>query len=292
MSDLSEEALSSWQVNARFWDAGVGLHGNKYWQRLQKPSLERLLGAHLQRPDARALDLATGNGLCARRMAGQGASVIATYGCDAMLEMARKHRDHHRGVREISIAKLDVTRATDFEQFVEGDEFDIVLMNMAMMDVATLEPLADAIPRLLKKDGVFVVTTLHPAFFTSTHSNTVNVSFDPRTGEQDIIRSKTIAEYLHVKPARGVAVIGQPAKQVPALEANNRDVTLICSPAKLYFHRPLHEILGTFFRRGLVLDALEEPGFTEEDGVPERLEATANFVQLPTLMSLRFRRES
>ena len=32
--------------------------------------------------------------------------------------------------------------------------FDIVLMNMALMDVATLDPLAEALPKLLKKDGV------------------------------------------------------------------------------------------------------------------------------------------
>lgn len=32
--------------------------------------------------------------------------------------------------------------------------FDIVLMNMAIMDVATLDPLADALLKLLKKDGV------------------------------------------------------------------------------------------------------------------------------------------
>lgn len=32
--------------------------------------------------------------------------------------------------------------------------FDIILMNMAIMDVATLDPLADALLKLLNKDGV------------------------------------------------------------------------------------------------------------------------------------------
>jgi hypothetical protein len=32
--------------------------------------------------------------------------------------------------------------------------FDIVLMNMALMDVAELEPLAAALPKLLNRDGV------------------------------------------------------------------------------------------------------------------------------------------
>lgn len=33
-------------------------------------------------------------------------------------------------------------------------EFDIIFMNMAIMDVATLEPLARNLPNLLAKDGV------------------------------------------------------------------------------------------------------------------------------------------
>lgn len=32
--------------------------------------------------------------------------------------------------------------------------FDIILMNMALMDVSDLDPLAAALPKLLNKDGV------------------------------------------------------------------------------------------------------------------------------------------
>ena len=37
---------------------------------------------------------------------------------------------------------------------IERDGFDIVITNMAIMDIETLDPLAAALPRLLKKDGV------------------------------------------------------------------------------------------------------------------------------------------
>lgn len=59
---------------------------------------------------------------------------------------------------------------------------------------------------------------------------------------------------------------------------------------QFYFHRPVHELFGVFFKRGLVMDALEEPNFTEEDAVPERLYATANFTQFPALMAFRFKK--
>ncbi|KAK5987958.1 hypothetical protein PT974_12094 [Cladobotryum mycophilum] len=272
LSELGKEALASWEDNAEFWDSGVGEQGNKYWKRLQEPSLQRLLGENLKHQDCRALDLATGNGLCSRWLAKHGATVTATDGTSGMLEQARKYS---AGADRISFSKLDVTDANDFVPFVEKAAetggFDIVLMNMAIMDVSTLDPLADALPKLLKKDGVFVATMLHPVFFTSTYSRNVEVKFDPETGELEVIRSKVIKEYLDVKPAKGVAVVGQKSKQI-------------------YFHRPLHELFGVFFKRGLLMDALEEPGFTEEDKVPERLESTANFVQFPALMSLRFRR--
>ena len=37
---------------------------------------------------------------------------------------------------------------------MKRDGFDLVIMNMAVMDVPTLEPLADALPKLLKKGGM------------------------------------------------------------------------------------------------------------------------------------------
>ncbi|KAL7809689.1 S-adenosyl-L-methionine-dependent methyltransferase [Trichoderma aethiopicum] len=275
-SNLAKEALSTWETNAEFWDSGIGETGNKYWKQLQRPSLERLLGPTLSKKSGRsALELATGNGLCARWLADNGASsIIATDGTFGMLEQASKYMDEDKAGK-ISFRKLDVTEEGDFvplvEKAAEIGGFDVVLMNMAIMDVATLDPLANALPKLLSKDGVFVATLLHPVFMTSTYSRTVEVTYDPQTGDQIITRSKSIREYLHVKPSKGVFVVGQETRQY-------------------YFHRPLHELLGVFFKRGLILDALEEPSFTDEDGDSGKAYATVNFPQLPPILSLRFRR--
>ncbi|KAL7793077.1 S-adenosyl-L-methionine-dependent methyltransferase [Trichoderma ceciliae] len=273
--NLSQETLSTWETNAEFWDSGIGEQGNKYWKKLQEPSLQRLLGPSLSKQGCAALELATGNGLGARWLADNGAaSIIATDGTFGMLEQAKKYMNAQRAGK-ITFRKLDVTDANDFAPLVEKAAeiggFDIVLMNMAMMDVATLDPLADALPKLLKKDGVFVGILLHPVFFTSTFSRNIEVTFNPKTGDQEIIRSKSIREYLHVKPAKAVFTDGQETRGYS-------------------FHRPIHELFGIFFKRGLAMDALEEPSFTEEDAEPKRLESTANFTQLPALLSFRFRR--
>jgi len=51
----------------------------------------------------------------------------------------------------------------------------------------------------------------------------------------------------------------------------------------------MHELFAPFFRAGLVLDALEEPAFTEADSIDERVEATSNYTQIPPILSFRMR---
>jgi hypothetical protein len=60
----------------------------------------------------------------------------------------------------------------------------------------------------------FVATVLHPAFVTSNASRHLEVRNNPETGELEIIRGKIIREYMSVPPYKGVAVPGQPQKQV------------------------------------------------------------------------------
>lgn len=153
---LSARALAAWETIAAHWDATITAHGNKYWRRLQEPSLTRLLTPALSSGSCRALDLATGNGLCARWLRAKGASsVLAADGSEAMLDMARGYGDEGRGIR---FRKVDVTSGEDLGALVEEEAhggFDVVLMNMAIMDVADLEPLAKALKGgLLARGGV------------------------------------------------------------------------------------------------------------------------------------------
>lgn len=62
--------------------------------------------------------------------------------------------------------------------------------------------------------GRFVATLLHPVFFTSGAARNIDVRFDPVTGECKVVRTKVIEEYMSVPPAMGIAVPGQPVKQV------------------------------------------------------------------------------
>lgn len=112
---LGDVALDSWETNATYWDDSIGRDGNIYWEKLQEPSLRRFLGDYLN--GQRALDLATGNGLCARWLAKRGAVVTATDGSENMLQIARSRtREEEYGM--IAFEKLDVTQMEDFDRFI------------------------------------------------------------------------------------------------------------------------------------------------------------------------------
>ncbi|RYO85908.1 hypothetical protein DL762_004987 [Monosporascus cannonballus] len=216
MSALSfhQESIESWDANAEFWDNGVGEQGNKYWKALQLPTLKRMIQV---KAGSKALDLATGNGLAARWLASEGASVLATDGSEKMLGRAKLRHSAVFG-DSISYRQLDVTDIAAFEALerdpVVAGGFDIILINMAIMDIATLEPMAESLPRLLKKDGVFVATLLHPVFWTSGATRNIKITDDAATRESVVVRGKMIRKYLDVPPTRGVALYGSPAPQV------------------------------------------------------------------------------
>ncbi|KAK0634101.1 S-adenosyl-L-methionine-dependent methyltransferase [Immersiella caudata] len=276
VGETNRESLSVWNDIATYWDTNYGKDGNLYWKALQEPSIERLLAdkfAEAKTGEVRALDLATGNGIVARLMAGRGVHVLATDGSDEMLKIAAGHVE--KGMK-VAFRKLDVTSDEDFERLIGEEEqassagFDIVTINMAIMDIPTIDPLARALPKLLAKDGVFMATILHPVFTTNNAARKIEIAFD-KDGNQRVTRSKVITKYLSVPPYKGWAVPGQPKMQ-------------------LYFHRPMGELFSTFFRSGLAMDGMEELAFTEEHASRDRLEASVNYTQLPMILSWRMRR--
>jgi hypothetical protein len=122
--------LSTWQTNATFWDQIMGPSGNDYYKDLELPSLKRMAAIT---GDERALDLATGNGLVARWMVGEGVKeVVATDGSENMLELAEKRwaeeveakgkgtGDGEDGKR-LSFQLLDVTDEVKMEEFVKRE---------------------------------------------------------------------------------------------------------------------------------------------------------------------------
>ncbi|KAJ0413543.1 S-adenosyl-L-methionine-dependent methyltransferase [Aspergillus carlsbadensis] len=271
-------SLTPWEKFASTWDEGMGDEGNDYFRYLELPILEKLIrpaeGFH-------ALDLATGNGLVARWLAQRGAaSVVATDGAPAMLEYAKARTEGSIFADRISYHGLDVTSQESWDEFVgsnlratEGG-FDVITMNMALMDIQDLEPLAKALRRLLKPNGCFVATLLHPIFFTSGASRQILVHEDSETGEHSIERSIVMTRYWNVPPAKQMVFPGK------------KDET------PYMYHRPLHQLFTPFFEAGLAMDALEETNFDESFRDPVREHSSKNFTEFPKIIGFRMRRVS
>lgn len=258
-SDLPVREI--WEANAEFWDDHIGPEGNAFHRRLVAPVQLDLL--RLQ-PGERVLEVACGNGQFARQMARLGARVVATDLSRRFIQRARRHTAE-AGITTVTYAVAD---ATDEAQLLAlGTEpFDAAVCTMALMDMAAIEPLARSLPRLLRPNGRFVFTVLHPCFNNPTaqlFAETVDVET-----RVTVRRGVKVTGYLNLPPQRGIGISGQPE-------------------AHYYFHRPLSELLEPFFRAGFVLDALREPAFPAE-GASGELSWDA-LPQLPPVLAARLR---
>ena len=184
--------------------------------------------------------------------------------------LPRGYRAQERGQQTGYPIQYQVVDATDESALLALGEshYDALVCTMAIMDIPTVVPLYRAARRLLRAAGRMVIATAHPAF------NSVNpVFFAELVDESGTLvthKGLKLEAYLDVQPQKGTGTPGEPAPHY-------------------YFHRPLHQLLGEAFRAGLVLDALEEPGFTKEDADNAPPLSWRVVRQLPPVLTCRLR---
>ena len=149
------QANDAWNRNAEFWNECMG-EGNDFFNILLWPAVERLLKPQ---PGERLLDVACGNGLTSRRLATAKARVTAFDISAAMIAIAAGHP----GLWNIDYRVVDATNREALLDLGAG-AFDGAVCNMALMDMAEIEPLMTALAVLLKPGGRFVLSVLHPCF--------------------------------------------------------------------------------------------------------------------------------
>ncbi len=234
------------------------MEAGRTWQRtLIQPAVERLL---MVEPGEQVLEIGCGNGEFARRMTALGATVLATDFSEGMLERARAHGGG------VGYRLADATQLKELLALGAAGSYDACVCNMAIMDMAAVEPLAKAVQILLRAGGRFVFSIQHPAF-NSTGTARVVEEIDDAQGVH-FVHSVKISKYIHPRVGRGTALGGQPE-------------------AQWYFERPLSAVLNVFFRNQLVLDGLEEPVFDSSHIEPGTTSAV--FAELPPILVARFR---
>jgi 2-polyprenyl-3-methyl-5-hydroxy-6-metoxy-1,4-benzoquinol methylase len=258
--DENSHAHRAWNTNAEFWNDRMA-EGNDFFNLLVWPAVERLL--RLTSGD-RLLDVACGNGVTSRRLARAGASVVAFDFSESMIDLA-KERTGRSGI------DYRVIDATDRKALLDlgPAAFDGALCNMALMDMADIDPLMDALASLLRPDGRFVFSVLHPWF-----NNPACIQMgelEDRAGTLVTTYSVKTSRYLTPFTQVGLAIDGQPVPHP-------------------YFHRPLSALLAPAFNAGFVLDGIEECAFPPEiTGGSTPLSWSGRFSEIPAVLVVGMR---
>ena len=256
----NSQVQRAWNANAEFWDERMA-EGNDFFKVLVWPAVERLLRPA---PGERLLDVACGNGVTSRRIADAKANVTAFDFSEAMIHLARKRG----GGTDIDYRVLD---ATDREELLKlgAASFDGALCNMALMDMADTTPLMQALTSLLRANGRFVFSVVHPCF-----NNPAAVQMgelEDRSGTIVTTYSVKVSRYLTPYTQVGLAMHGQPEPHP-------------------YFHRPLSALLAPALEAGFVLDGIEECAFPPDNtGGSTPLSWNGRFSEIPAALVVRMR---
>jgi 2-polyprenyl-3-methyl-5-hydroxy-6-metoxy-1,4-benzoquinol methylase len=129
-TELRESVRRAWDTIAGWWDEKIGPEGNTFHRTLIEPTTLEPLEL---REEDEVLEIACGNGAFARRMAAEGARVLATDFSAEFLDRAREHRAEHS--HRIEYRLVDATDESQLAALGEG-RFDAIVCNMALMDMA------------------------------------------------------------------------------------------------------------------------------------------------------------
>ena len=259
-AELNDASCAIWDANAAWWDDRIG-DGNAFQDELIEPTQERLLAL---KPDDVVLDVACGAGRFTRRIAAQCAQVVAFDFSEKFIARAREKTPDD--VTNVDYHVVDATDSDAMTALGRG-RFDAAVATMALMDIATLDPLMRALAEMLKPGGRFVFSIMHPCFETPGSSHFAESAEE--NGRYVVKNGVKIVHYRTPKAWKSEGIIGQPE-------------------AQWYFHRSLNALLAPMFAAGFVVDALDEPAFQSaaEDNMPLRWK---NIPEIPPVLVVRMR---
>jgi ubiquinone/menaquinone biosynthesis C-methylase UbiE len=218
---------------AAWWDAKQADTGDLWHRALIDPTVLRVLG---DVAGARVLDLACGNGYLARHLARQGAAVTAVDASESMIERARG-----REAAEPLGISYHLTDAAHLDALADR-AFDVVLCNMALMDIADAARAIGEMGRVLGPGGRLVASLSHPCFDV------------PGESSAWLTEQMDWSTTLWRKVRRYRQTFEAPIPWQGPVEGWT-------TPA---YHRPLSWYVQALRAAGFALTALEEPEPTEE----------------------------
>ena len=262
MSDFinsTEQSKSLWEEISDEWDAKMGEHDNRYHREIIRPATLKLLDPQ---SEEKILDAACGNGNFSRYMAKLGVKVTAfDYSPKMIVHAKERSKDL---LENIDFHVADATKYDELIRLRTDKPFDKAVSNMAVMDITDVEPLFQAVYDMLKPDGIFVFSGIHPCFQTPNMRKFTEMN--DYTGENYLCLG--IQTYEYIQPKEHLTT---------ALARNGKQV--------LHFHRPLSMMMNMCFKIGFVLDGMEEPVFEKPEDITR-----FDWYEIPPSIILRLRK--
>jgi len=233
--DLSEQ----WDEAAEPWTDFVRKGKDFYREEMNGPAFFRLVG---NVKGKKVLDLACGEGSSTRILARKGARVVGVDFSERLIEFARQLEKKERlGIEYF------VYDAANLKMF-PSRHFDVVTCIMALMDIENYQNAMHEAARVLKRNGLFVFSIVHPCF----EWGTVTASGQPigewkyEEGTQD--SSRVALHYERTK------YFGR------AKLKNSWDMKRLSRPfTTTSFHRTLTDYFRALYNSGLLVRRLVEP---------------------------------
>jgi ubiquinone/menaquinone biosynthesis C-methylase UbiE len=226
-----EESMQCWDEGAEEFAGRFKRSEEFFHKHVINPTLLDLLGDVKGKA---VLDVACGEGHFSRKLAEQARGDIQITGIDAskkLIEIAqRKNEPFSQYIRFL------VGDASRLDQLA-SDSFDVAVCNMALMFIKRYEETIQEVARVLKPQGLFVFSLLHPCFLTPGSGWILEDSSDNNKGKR--IGWKTDNYYLRLV---------------------YHGVMAVCDTKETYyFCRTLEDYFRALREGGFVVEDLREP---------------------------------
>ncbi len=241
--------LERWNSIAREYDALI-TRGDFFRMHLLNPAMREVVGPVAGKE---ILDAGCGQGYLAYELAREGATVTGVDGAERLIEIARSRYAKTGGLR---FTTLDLTEHLPFADA----SFDIVIANMVLMDLDPIERLMKCIARVLKPNGTFVFSLLHPLFETgSLHKN--------------------LREFVSRKPPHYAITRYITPHKIPWRIPGAAVRTSV-------YHRPLSAYVRALRNAGLAIDELREPTLPADE-IAGKSGALRTLAEIPMFLVAR-----
>lgn len=176
--------------------------------------------------DLKILDAGCGNGEHTHILLQNGGAAI---GCDASAEMIKIAQSRYPNCRYDLVNLMAKMPYAD-------DEFDVVLCNLVLMDIESIDNAISEFYRIIKKNGILFFSITHPAFYRAEWERNDN----------DVIISKKVTNYI-----------------TPQIEYQN------FWGKTTHYHRPISYYFNKIANAGFILKEMFEPKVYEEAKIPD-----------------------